>query len=103
MLQEGRSTLHRLFKIRHCRQRCLPHSEAKEWPEPGKPCGVEGWRGGLGGAYPFAGPFVCRCLNSLTMLRFHLPLIEPDRRISRIRLSEKDSRVRPRKAARSAQ
>jgi hypothetical protein len=26
-------------------------------------------------------PFVCRCLNSLTMLRFHTPLIEPDRRI----------------------
>ena len=36
-----------------------------------------------------AGPFVCRCLTSLTMLRFHIPLIEPDVRISRIRLSEK--------------
>ena len=33
------------------------------------------------------------------MLRFHTPLIEPDRRISRIRLSEKGSRVRPRKVA----
>src|SRR5688572_11492864 len=33
------------------------------------------------------------------MLRFHTPLIEPDRRFSRIRLSEKGSRVRPRKAA----
>ena len=32
------------------------------------------------------------------MLRFHLPLIEPDVRISRIRLSDKDSRFRPRKA-----
>ena len=30
---------------------------------------------------------------------FLFPLIEPDRRISRIRLSEKGSRVRPRKAA----
>ena len=30
------------------------------------------------------------------MLRFHLPLIEPDVRISRIRLSDKDSCVRPR-------
>ena len=30
------------------------------------------------------------------MLRFHLPLIEPDVRISRIRLSDKDSHVRPR-------
>jgi hypothetical protein len=34
------------------------------------------------------------------MLRFHTPLIEPDGRISRIRLSEKVSRFRPRKAAR---
>ena len=32
------------------------------------------------------------------MLRFHSPLIEPDVRISRIRLSDKDSRVRPREA-----
>ncbi len=29
------------------------------------------------------------------MLRFHLPLIKPDVRISRIRLSDKESRVRP--------
>ena len=34
------------------------------------------------------------------MLRFHIPLIEPDVRISRIRLSEETSRFRPRKAAR---
>ena len=27
-------------------------------------------------------------------LRFHIPLIEPDRRISRIRLSDKNSRFR---------
>jgi len=30
------------------------------------------------------------------MLRFHTPLVKPDVRISRIRLSSKDSRVRPR-------
>src|SRR5271155_3502066 len=36
-----------------------------------------------------AGPFVCRCLTIRTMLRFHIPLIEPDVRICRIRLSEK--------------
>ena len=36
-----------------------------------------------------AGPFVCRCLNSPSLLRFHVPLIEPDVRFSRIRLSEK--------------
>jgi hypothetical protein len=32
----------------------------------------------------------------LPVLRFHLPLIEPDGRISRIRLSDQDSRIRPR-------
>ena len=38
-----------------------------------------------------SGPFVRRCLTSLAMLRFHTPLIEPDVRISRIRLSDKVS------------
>ena len=33
------------------------------------------------------------------MLRFHVPLVKPDVRISRIRLSDKDSRVRPRETA----
>ena len=47
------------------------------------------WRGGLGAPYPFSDSFVCRCLTRFTLLRFHIPLIEPDRRISRIRLSEK--------------
>src|SRR3954452_9252689 len=32
-------------------------------------------------------------------LRFHIPLIEPDVQISRIRLSDKASRLRPRLAA----
>ena len=45
-------------------------------------------------------PFVWRCLNSLSVLRFHIPLVEPDVRISRIRLSDKASCVRPRKVAR---
>ena len=49
---------------------------------------VEMWRGGLGQAYLFAAPFVWRCLTSLTVLRLHIPLIEPDVRISRIRLSD---------------
>src|SRR5262249_1718406 len=35
-----------------------------------------------------AGPFVCRCLPSRTVLRLHFPLIEPDVRICRIRLSD---------------
>jgi len=34
-------------------------------------------------------------------LRFHCPLIEPDGRFSRIRLSDKNSHLRPRKASRS--
>src|SRR6266540_2852528 len=34
-------------------------------------------------------------------LRFHIPLIEPDRQISRIRLSDKTSRFRPRLVAAS--
>ena len=32
----------------------------------------------------------------LPSLRFHIPLIEPDRQISRIRLSDKTSRLHPR-------
>ena len=32
--------------------------------------------------------FDCRCLTSSSLLRFHIPLIEPDVRISRIRLSD---------------
>ena len=35
-----------------------------------------------------SGSFVCRCLPNPTVLRFHLPLIEPDVRICRIRLSD---------------
>jgi hypothetical protein len=27
-----------------------------------------------------SGPFVCRCLIIQTVLRFHIPLIEPDMR-----------------------
>lgn len=44
-----------------------------------------------------AGPFVCRCLTSSALLRFHIPLIELDVRISRIQLSDKESCLRPRK------
>ena len=42
---------------------------------------------------------VAGALMSATLLRFHIPLIEPDVRFSRIRLSDKDSRFRTRKAA----
>ena len=40
-----------------------------------------------------SGPFVCRCLTSSAMLRFHIPLIELDVRIFRIQLSDEDSWV----------
>src|SRR5205085_4468686 len=41
-------------------------------------------------------PFGCRCLTITTLLRFHFPLIEPDVRICRIRLSDQVSYVRTR-------
>jgi len=47
-----------------------------------------------------SGTFVRRCLNTLSVLRFHIPLVEPDVRFSRIRLSDKVSCLRPRKVAR---
>src|SRR5580658_5514510 len=52
-------------------------------------CGVEVWRGGLGGAYRL--PTLSSVGSSLfpPCFRFHTPLIEPDVRICRIRLSEK--------------
>ena len=37
----------------------------------------------------FADPFGCQCLTSYALLRFHIPLIEPDVRIGRIRLSDR--------------
>ncbi len=46
-----------------------------------------------------ADSFVGRCLTP-PCFRFHTPLIEPDVRICRIRLSEKVSRCRPREIAR---
>ena len=61
---------------------------------------VEVWRGGVGRAYRLAAPFGWRCLTGPTVLRFQTPLIEPDGRISRIRLSEKASRRRPREVTR---
>ena len=48
------------------------------------------WRGAVGPAYLLAAPFVRRCLTSRTVVRLHIPLIEPDVRFSRIRLSDKD-------------
>ena len=46
--------------------------------------------------------FPLRCSEPHALLRLHLPLIEPDVQVSRIRLSDKDSRRRTREAARSS-
>ena len=59
--------------------------------------GVEVWRGGLGGAYRFPTLSAVGASLASPCFRFHTPLIEPDVRIARIRLSEKVSRCRPRK------
>jgi hypothetical protein len=65
---------------------------------------VERWRGSVGRSLfsLLARPFVCECHTISAMLRFHLPLIKPDVRFSRIRLSDKDSCIRPREVARPA-
>ena len=59
-------------------------------------------RGGLGLAYLLPALSSAGASIASTMLRFHSPLIEPDGRISRIRLSDKDSCLRPREAPRPA-
>ncbi len=59
------------------------------------------WRSGVEEARLFSDPFGCRCLTRFSVPCFHTPLIKPDVRISRIRLSDKDSRFRPRKVART--
>jgi hypothetical protein len=54
-----------------------------------KLCGVEVWRGGLGGAYLLPALSSVGASLAPPCFRFHTPLIEPDVRICRIRLSEK--------------
>jgi hypothetical protein len=53
-------------------------------------CRVERWRGGVGFGIFCVGvsPYVPQYPHAV--LRFHLPLIEPDWRFSRIRLSDKE-------------
>src|SRR6266851_4001706 len=52
-------------------------------------CGVEVWRGGLGGTYRLPALSSAGASLAPPCFRFHTPLIEPDVRICRIRLSEK--------------
>ena len=47
------------------------------------------WRGGLGGAYLLPALSFAGASLASPCFRFHIPLIEPDVRICRIRLSEK--------------
>jgi len=49
-------------------------------------------------AMPVTGPFGLPVPEYPPLLRLHLPLIEPDVRISRIRLSDKTSFLRPQQA-----
>ena len=62
--------------------------------------GVEMWRGGVGAAYLLPALSSAGASLASPCFRFHIPLIEPDVRISRFRLSEKGSRCRPREIAR---
>ncbi len=62
-------------------------------------CRVGMWRVGLRSSLRVAAPFVWRCLSGSTVAPFPHPLIEPDMRRYRIRLSDKTSRLRPRRAA----
>ena len=58
------------------------------------------WRGGLGAAYRLPTLSSVGASLAAPCFRFHIPLIEPDVRNDRIRLSEKVSRGRPRKVTR---
>jgi hypothetical protein len=58
------------------------------------------WRGGLGGAYRFPTLSSVGASPVPPCFRFHIPLIAPDVRISRVRRSEKVSPCRPREIAR---
>jgi hypothetical protein len=53
------------------------------------------WRGGVGAAYRLPALSSAGASLASPCCRFHIPLIEPDGRISRVRLAEKASRCRP--------
>jgi hypothetical protein len=58
------------------------------------------WRGGVGAAYLLPALSSAGASLAAPCFRFHIPLIEPDGRISRFRLSEKGSRCCPRETVR---
>ncbi len=53
------------------------------------------WRGGVGAAYLFPALSSAGASLASPCFRFHIPLIEPDGRISRFRLSEKRFTMSP--------
>ena len=57
---------------------------------------VEKWRGGLDAAYQLPALSSAGASLAAPCFRLHFPLVEPDVRISRIRLSDKESRWGPR-------
>ena len=59
---------------------------------------VEMWRCSGRFGLSVVSPFDRRCPNNLGVAPFHIPLIEPDVQISRIRLSDKTSRLHARQA-----
>ena len=64
-------------------------------PELGNICGVEMWRGGVGAAYLLPALSLAGASLATPCFRFHIPLIEPDGRISRFRLSEREMASAP--------
>ena len=83
----------------------LGEKNGRLFPSPSPPPSLSNmWSRGVTRWFRFGlsvpGPFGRRCLNSLAMLRFHSPLIEPGGRFSRTGLSDKNSCVRPREALR---
>jgi len=74
-----------------------PGSEPGVWRVVGR---VEMWRGSGRPSMSVSAPFVWRCLSGSAHGSVSTPRsFEPDMQISRIRLSDKSSRVRPRLAA----
>src|SRR5499427_4628068 len=79
--------------------------EVRTWPTPSvagiRPARVESRCGAVSVGRTYLFPPLSSGGASLVRpwLRFHIPLIEPDRRVYRIRLSDKTSRRHPRRAA----
>jgi hypothetical protein len=79
-------------RIRVLRKRKRAHQESETGltgPALLEMCGVEMWCGGLGEAYRWPALSSAGASLASPCFRFHIPLIEPDVRICRIRLSEK--------------